>query len=226
MPIKNRTYVEAPDGSKLNLFEKQIDSLIDISKSLSIDVELVVVDFESEDVDMKSYLEERLSGIISYKCVSVVGMWNLSQARNIAAASSDADILFFSDADMRFDDKKVIEDAYKFVSEGYAFFPVCWSEANEEDPDIVKRLRWKKLPANAPGWFRDEGYGLLALSKKDFYKTGGYVHLYEWGKEDNYIHAELKKIKKIKRGKYKKFVHQWHPHSVKWKNKNYSKKDS
>lgn len=226
VPIKNRTHVVTPSGKKLNLFEKQIDSLISASKLLSIDVELVVVDFESEDVDMKSFLDEKLSGIISYKLVSVTGMWSLSQARNIAAASSDADILFFSDADMRFDDGKVIEDAYKFVSEGYAFFPVCWSEANRKDPDIVKRLKWKGLPRDASGWFRDEGYGLLALSKQDFYKTGGYTHLYKWGKEDDYIHSKVKEIKKIKRGKYKTFVHQWHPHSIEWKNRNYSKKDS
>jgi glycosyltransferase involved in cell wall biosynthesis len=222
VPIKNRTIVFDRDGNELRLFYNFVKTLVSLYSELDLVIELIVVDYESDDVVMSDILEELIGDTFHYKIVTVSrSRWSLGESRNVSASVATSDVLFFTDADMRFESLSVISDAYRVVKEGHAFFPICFSESNPKDEFMMNMLKSRGLDQNSGGWVRKEGFGIAAMSKKLFYSVGGYLPLKSWGGEDNDIYSKIKKVSKVHREFYRGFVHQWHPHDLVWKSRFY-----
>lgn len=90
---------------------------------LEDDVELVIVDYGSNDIDLRHF---KITLIETYS------PFRRAAGCNLAAANASGQILFFIDADMiaPFDFNKTI---YQKVKLGQAYFPICFS-LNKDKP--------------------------------------------------------------------------------------------
>ena len=89
----------------------------------------------------------------------------------IGAESCDADsLLFFCDIDMLFTAaffKRLLNN----VKPGTAYYPIIFSQY---DPDRVGRPKTHFTVNEMTGFWREYGYGMVALYKQDFDKAGGF----------------------------------------------------
>lgn len=243
--VKNRTIVKSPDGEELNLFEKCLESLGRLHGKTKYPFEVVIVDWQSEDVDLEQYMKEKNFGfpyrfITIHKVKSEKHRKEMQGAEEkikfsrksfcrgaglrIAAANARTDHLLFVDADMLFLDGEVIDKSHEYLLEGISHFPICYSIINKEDKGLLKRLKTKKIDPNNEGWFRKEGFGLSAVTKKMYNFVGGHDRVGTWGKEDLSFFERIILNFPTTRKEYRSLVHQWHPHALSWKNNHSVKK--
>lgn len=205
--IKNRTKIQVEFQNQILNLELFKNNVTQLKKFVGEENwEIVVVDFYSNDVDMKSFLQETLNNTnISYKHILVDGPFSKGKGLNIGVEHASNDILFFLDADMMIKTEKIFKDIKEKVSEkSMALFPVCWSY-NE--------------PEHLTGYRRSNGCGNAIYKKEHFVP---YMENKKWGLEDVKNYNYFRNIKKALRPWYgQDFVHQWHPNDSHFKNKFY-----
>jgi hypothetical protein len=198
---KNRSKIESDKGT-LYLLPNCIDSIIDASKNLNVNIEIVISDWQSTDWPLKEWLPQKLEDTgISYKIVdSKRNKFNAGYGRNIAAEKSSHDYIFFLDADMILP-QEILEDAINYLNEGKIFFPISREQHSLE--------------------VLSSGFGNFAISKKQYISIGNWRQKRKWGKEDtDYYNRCIESRNEVVREFYFDFIHQWHPPKHGWPNQN------
>ncbi len=153
---------------------------------------LVIADFGSTDCDLRAELEARE---LNYKIVQLEGDFSRARGLHRAYAAAQNPVVFFLDADMLVP-PHVGDIIRAHTAPRHCFFPICWS-----------------LREDGGGWWRDTGFGMVAMRKDDYDLCGGWNRNHRsWGAEDNdfHWHAEHRELK-IRRHRAYGLVHQWHP---------------
>ena len=188
----------------------QIDLLVNNVKSLAKiqhhneKWELCVADWSSTDVDdvnkTLTSITSTAAGEFECKVATIDNNrgFDRGYSRNVAASLATHDNLFFIDADMFMLDRSVINDAYKYMSENKAYFPICSSYADRKH---TRRFE------------RSSGCGNVAITRRLFNtKPGGWLCKDSWGGEDDDM---LKFFNEHSiRNYHTSFIHQWHPQDV------------
>lgn len=194
----------------LPLMPRMLRSLATMKKAED-DWVLVVVDYKSNDVDMKEMLEYELKDKIPYH-LEVVEDYQffdrgggLDKAAKIAETKFNADIVFFCDADLEFHSHDVFDGAIEVCSKGNFYYPIFYTFA---------------VANHECGFWRDTSYGNFACRLSDYKKTDGWLHNISWGWEDRALADSIPEDKKV-REKANGFFHQWHPLAWEFRVKEY-----
>lgn len=194
----------------LLLLPKMIRSLIQQKKEED-DWVLVVVDYNSTDVDMTAMMEEEvgdkmpwhLEKIQDYEFFDRGG--GLAKAADTAEKRFQADSLFFCDADLMFTSHDLFDKAERSLSKGNYFYPIFFSFIN---------------PEHSKGFWRDTSFGNFFSRVEDYKKTEGWYHNISWGWEDRALADSIPESKKD-RERVPGFFHQWHPFQWEFRVKEY-----
>ena len=101
-----------------------------------------------------------------------------------ADSCENGDLLFFCDIDMEFTFeffRRLLDN----TRPGVAFYPIIFSQY---DPSHVGPEKNNFKIETLRGFWRQYGYGMVALYKEDFDAAGGFdVKIVGWGMEDVYL---------------------------------------
>lgn len=184
----------------LPLLPKMIRSLV-ANKQPDDDWVLIVVDYNSTDVNMKEMLEYEVGDKMPWHLETVADYpffdrgGGLAKAAQIAETKFQADAVFFCDADLFFASRDVIDGAMESISKHRFYYPIFFSFA---------------LADHTKGLWRDTSFGNFACLLEDYKKTEGWYHNLSWGWEDRALADSIPQEKKD-REQVAGFFHQWHP---------------
>ena len=209
IPIKNRTIFTVEHKGKsheLRLFEKCLESLFSMCTT-DDRWEIVIIDFGSTDVSMKTWISMRNSPFqCTIRLVQGEGTFSKGKGINIGVEHSSYPTLLMLDTDMEIKTRALFEDIEtNVVKNGNVFFPICYSYTN---------------PQHTEGFKRDTGTGVYSIQRSMFRPI---MENTSWGNEDTENYNFFLKQKKVVRMYYDEdYVHQWHPDSLEFKNKYYN----
>lgn len=191
--VKDRTRVPAGDRM-LRPFVHSIESLT--RAAATTPCELIVTDWQSRDVPVLSWLPRAVGAMPLTTVRLAPDPFSRGYGLNQAARWAGGETLFFLDADILLT-SQVLCAAEKATAAGRAFFPICYSYDN------VGHTR---------GHWRQEGYGLLAVSRDMFTRVGGWDVFTQWGGEDRRMVQRIRAAGiEIERMQCDGLYHQWHP---------------
>lgn len=191
----------------LNLLPKLLMSLRMV-KTGNDNWTIIIVDYNSTDVNVEAITHQILDGHIRYIVKKVDGPFSRGSGLHLAAEIAKErgnDALFFCDADMYFTHHYVFDMAEKAVKENRVYYPICFSFTQ---PDHMK------------GYWRDSGYGMMFISTEKYFGVKRWQHNISWGEEDNEMRRNFSEDE-ILRIKSPGYFHQWHPNSFVFKNLEY-----
>ena len=197
--IKNRTKVITKDGIQLNLFKNSINSIVNASKNIDFPIEIVIVDYNSNDVILEEWIYETIKDTnieLNILKLPFDEPFSRGKSLNIAGQAAKYDYLFFCDADMLLD-KNVLNMGINFLNENKIFFPICYSYTDY---------------THSFGWWRSAGWGMVFVNKNVWIKYK-YPEYFKWGKEDEVMRDSLisENSENIIRLPCMGLFHQWHP---------------
>jgi hypothetical protein len=200
------------EGEKyvLSLFPRLVRSLLGI-KTSSDDWVLIVVDYQSTDINMGDFLEKEVGVCMPWylETVKDYGFFDrgggLKKGMEIAEKKFQADTVFFCDADLMIEHHFFFERMEQVVSQNLFFYPVFFSFYS---------------PEHTIGLWRETSFGNFACKIEDYKRTEGWYHNISWGWEDRALADSIPMEKKI-RERIPGFYHQWHPVSLEFRNQEY-----
>jgi len=227
--VKNRSSVATTRGV-LPLFPLCVASLVHATRQWD-GVELVVTDWSSDDWPLEKWLREA-AGRLPTRVVSVdEPYFSRSRGLNLAAEHARSDQLLFIDADMLVPREILIYSSI-YAQQGRAFFPICLGHFR---PSPTRRS-WALA-----------GFGNVALPRAVFECVGGWpgrdeqitikaniFDLRGWGPADRLLRdritqhwlpgktlewREVSPTYWIVRQRFPRFIHQWHPVDLAWKDR-------
>jgi hypothetical protein len=135
------------------------------------------------------------------RIIEVSGEWDVGHARNIGAAESKGERLFFLDCDITVPAEFVAE-TIRQVNVDYVWFPIV-------------RNSISLYHADARG-YRIWGFGNCGIMRADLVNVGGWDRMSGWGGEDDLLHwkCEMLQLKIIRAES--NLVHRDHPHDTSW----------
>lgn len=195
--LKNRSRV-CHNNKFLLLFPDFVRSLAKAAvnaRSLG-NFELVVADFYSDDWPLVDWIEQA-SHPLQLQVVSVEGPFSRGKGLNLAARHARSERLFLCDSDILLH-ASVLRRAVEIVDEDKAWLPVfrCLDEQGR------------------PDFWQDASYGLAALGKPAFERTGGVPEFNSWGGEDDIFRDRAAQCVELVRERVAGLNHQWHPDST------------
>ena len=212
--LKISQWLTKDDKIILPLMPRLLSSLL-IHKKPEDDWVVVIVDYNSTDVDVKAMLEHELGDKLPWH-LEIINDYpyfdrggGLAIAAKIAETKFNADTLFFCDSDILFASRDVLDKAMKVTSEGRFYYPIFFSFA---------------LYDHTKGFYRDTSYGNFACRVEDYKKTEGWYHNISWGWEDRALSDSIPENKK-ERERAMGFFHQWHPFQWEFRVKEYPVKE-
>ncbi|XP_015176522.1 PREDICTED: chondroitin sulfate synthase 1 [Polistes dominula] len=127
----------------------------------------------------------------------------------------DDDLLFFIDVDIVFTSSALYRIRLNTIINRQIYFPVVFSEY---DPKIVYKSDYSKrhdkyyIITEMTGYWRQFGFGIVSLYKKDYDIVGGFdLSIRGWGKEDVIFYEKVVKSKiKIFRAADQHLIHVFH----------------
>lgn len=176
-----------------NLVHVLIQSLNQAQSKDSIT--LCVLDCGSDDVpDLLNEIQNHWKGKLIYKKIEQA--FERSKVYNQAVNLSLNELVFICDADIQLP-SDLVKKVNQYTNTLTAWFPILWW-MNED------RISGKFFSAST---------GMLATTKSNFIKTGGYDEsIKEWGKEDWLLYFEFyKKGISCKRTFESNMIHHYHP---------------
>lgn len=182
IPVKNRA-------------ENLLRCLETIQK-LNGNIEVVISDNESTDIDFNNISFTSPHPVI---VETWQGDWSIGRGKNIAAARSTGDILFFLDADLVMV-QEVIDKIVKLVPAGWVYAPIMWSQ-NED---------------RQTGDWITSSYGQVAVTKEQW-ENHKWQEFKSYGVEDNLFVGPYTEKQILLRDMPAGFVHLWHPHEERLK---------
>jgi len=192
----------------LNLLPKLLMSLRMI-KSGHDNWTVIIVDYESTDVNVPQIVHQILDGHIRYVVHSEKGQFSLGAGKYIAASLAKErghNSLFFCDADMYFTRHFIFDQAKEVLAKDKVYYPVCFSFSQ---PDHMK------------GFWKDTGYGTMFCKLETYFSelVKPWQNNITW--EENTLMFQNLNENKIVRNKGIGCFHQWHPNSIVFKNLEY-----
>ena len=145
-----------------------------------------------------------------------LGVFNRGKGLQIGAQSrKDSDIIVFMDVDLVFDEKYIHRIQRNVIQGKRAYFPVFFSQF---DPELVYDSNHLKPKTpwslnERDGFWRIYSYGMVAIYKSDFDKTGGFnLDISGWGEEDlQFADACMNSGLDIYRSVDSELIHIFHP---------------
>jgi glycosyltransferase involved in cell wall biosynthesis len=191
----------------LNLLPKCLMSLVSIKKP-SDKWTVIIVDFESTDVNVEAIANQILNGHM--KCIVKTVKEPFSRGTGLhigaeIAKEQGCNSLFFCDADMYFTNNYVFERAEDVLKENKIYYPICFSFTQ---------------PDHRMGYWRDSGYGMMFIKREQYFETKKWQHNISWGEEDNEMRKNFNQAQ-IVRSLSIGYFHQWHPNSIIFKTLEY-----
>lgn len=211
--IKNRTVPTLVHNNityKLPLFATNLDCLFRLIQPHE-KWELIIVDFDSDDIDMQEYLTYMFNSYNkpNFKCELITlkdEFFNKGKGLNIGAENASYDLLMFLDADMKITDRKMFETAYEqCLTKDKVYFPVCMNYENPEHSRFTPR---------------PTGKGNVFITKK-YLQLKKWPQYEKWGLEDDHFFDFFNAKGLVYRDCPGTFFHQWHPTDHQFKNKYY-----
>ena len=192
----------------LNLLPKLLMSLRMI-KTGNDTWTIIIVDYESTDVNVQAIAHQILDGHIRYIVHTEKGTFSRGTGLHIAATLAKQrghNSLFFCDADMYFTKHYIFDQAKQILEQNKIYYPICFSFTQ---------------PDHMFGFWRDTGYGMMFCKTETYFSIKPWQHNIGWGEEDNLMLQNFQS-EQIVRTKGIGFFHQWHPNSMVFKNSEYS----
>jgi glycosyltransferase involved in cell wall biosynthesis len=191
----------------LNLLPKLLMSLRMI-KTGNDNWTVIIVDYESTDVNVEAITHQILDGHIRYIVKKVDEPFSRGSGLHISAEiakENGNDSLFFCDADMYFTRHYVFDRAEELLKVNKVYYPICFSFTQAD---------------HMKGYWRDSGYGMMFISTEKYFATKRWQHNVSWGEEDN---AMLRNFSsdEVFRANGVGYFHQWHPNSIVFKTLEY-----
>jgi glycosyltransferase involved in cell wall biosynthesis len=193
----------------LNLLPKLLMSLRMI-KTGNDNWTIIIVDYESTDVNVSQIAHQILDGHIRHVVHSEKKQFSKGSGLHIAATLAKErghNSLFFCDADMYFTRHFIFDQAKEVLAKDKVYYPICFSFTQ---------------PDHKFGFWRDTGYGMLFCKTETYFSVKPWQHNIGWGEEDNLMFQNFTS-NEIVRTRGLGFFHQWHPNSMEFKNLEYSK---
>ena len=147
----------------LNLLPKLLMSLRMI-KTGNDNWTIIIVDYESTDVNVGQIAHQILDGHIRYVVEKHEGQFSRGSGLHLAAEIAKGrghNTLFFCDADMYFTNHYIFDRAEEAIKENKVYYPICFSFTQ---PDHMK------------GYWRDSGYGMMFISTEKYFGTAVLLH--------------------------------------------------
>lgn len=178
-------------------FVTSIRTSIQGEKLQNYEYELVVVDWNSTDFDIASYLKTELTNTqLNYQYHNhLEAGFSRGKGLNIAATLATGDIIFFIDTDMIFMGETILTESIEAAKNDYLVWPVCYKAS--DFTRLYLTAEWA-------------GYGNCMMTKTNFLKYGPWEEIKRWGGEDTHFYQKVFKHAKIFRKLYPSLIHQWH----------------
>lgn len=142
---------------------------------------------QQSENQLKNYLRDFQNKYkyLKFQFIEAEGQFSRGRGLQIGAESCEDDsLLFFCDIDMLFT-ADFFRRMLSNVVPGVAFYPIIFSQY---DPHYVGQITNDFEIQENSGFWREYGYGMVALYKSDFDKAGGFdVKIEGWGLEDVYL---------------------------------------
>ena len=186
-----RVSVVVPLCNRGRLFTKCVESM---DKALGPDDELVVADYESDDIDVKKLLEEKLPG--RHYLATIKRPFRICRGLNSGAMVAKGDIIFFTHADC-IHPPGLCDTVASKVSPGTVYFPI---------------FGW--LPKHPPGKIEwsPGAFGIVGVHRSDLLDWNESMDA-RWGYQDNdYRNRMVATGKKLIRERIEGLLHVWHDH--------------
>jgi len=181
------------------------------------DTEVVVVDFGSEDGDVRRALQ---AAALRTHYVGATPPFRRAKGLNLGFDQASGEVVFFCDADIIVP-PAVFSKIRAIVKPDVCFFPICRNLTGQLD--LARPLESQLGEPGALGEWRTVGYGMCAFHRDDFVRTARWNESYtRWGGEDRDMHDRAKKAGvRCVREKVPGLYHLHHPRSGQFLNKYY-----
>ena len=204
---KNRSLCKAtvPEGETtvvvhLPLFPRMVKSLNEAAASIGEEVELVVADFDSDDLPLHSWLERGAGYPV--RILPMEGPFSRGRGWNAAIDAAHGDYIAILGTDFLVS-PEYLRRGRRWLERGHVFLAICFSFRDH---------------FHKTGWWRETGVGPVQFPKEAFEKHGcRYQEKEKWGGEDDNMLAQLSQHYPVARERVPGFYHQWHPQDPRWK---------
>ena len=196
--LKNRSAIKHGNGIIEN-FPNMVRSIAALE--LRDDLELVVVDFGSQDTVFEDWL---FDFGLDINLIRLDEDFSRGRGLNMAAEKAKHPYLFFNDADILIEDS-AISRLIEVLDGGKSWFPEVMYTNREGKSEFTNK----------------HGDGICAFKKEWFDQTSGVPEFYSWGGEDHIFKSRINHIVRIIKGQCQGLKHQWHPFIC--KSENYTK---
>lgn len=180
-------HIILPLSGRLDTFRRFLRIYDEICLKTNEKTELIIVIFASSQIsEMNSFndsvtMVERIRRDRPEAKIDLLptkGEFSRAAALEIGASRRrDEDLLFFVDVDIVFTREALRRIRLNTVSGRQIYFPVVFSQF---DPRVVR-----KGGPDLEGYWREYGFGIVALYRADFRAIGGFdLSIKGWGKED------------------------------------------
>ncbi|XP_034943351.1 chondroitin sulfate synthase 1 [Chelonus insularis] len=181
-----------PLFGKFVAFERFMNNYEQICLRSKAKTELIIVLYPHQTENSFDNTKQLLSNIkkkyLSAKIDIIDGSGNFSRARALDLAVSYAnmaDLLFFIDVDITFTAEALDRIRLNTIIDRKVYFPIVFSQY---DPQMVYKNSENHdffVINEFTGYWRQFGFGIVSLYKKDYLKIGGFnLSINGWGSED------------------------------------------
>lgn len=178
-------------------------------------VEHVVVDFRSDDGDVRSLYD----GILKFKHIVTDRPFSLNVGRNLGVENAASDVIFLCDADIIVD-KRLVKILDRHVKLGQMFFPIVRDlESGCDRENLVEAMQ---KPENLGRW--RGGRGMCGFNRKDWQAIGRFdeERFKSWGMDDiDFFERARTQCKIIRHSTNYHFYHCFHDRSPAFLNRYY-----